>query len=141
LLSSATTGVLRYAPFFEKVGTLFDVERPGVARMFEKAQRADEWTPGPHPSIALLHLESGAAVAGADVGFVRMPAGFFWPRHRHLGRESVLILEGGYDDSDGKCYRAGDLHEMHPGTAHAFTVFKSSPLLLAVLLYEGIEMV
>jgi len=141
LLAVVSTGQLRYAPFFSKICGLFDVNRDSVLHLFERSETDTEWQPGPHPSIQLLHLQGGAAVVGADVGLVRMPSGFIWPSHRHLGDERVLILQGGYDDDAGKTYRAGDIHEMASGTVHGFVVHADRPLLLAVVLFNGIEMV
>jgi quercetin dioxygenase-like cupin family protein len=141
LIAAVSAGTLRYAPFFGKICGLFDVDRAAVLRLFERSESDTEWQPGPHPSIQLLHLEGGAAVTRADVGLVKMPAGFGWPSHRHLGEERVLILEGGYDDDAGNTYRAGDIHEMAAGTVHSFAVHADKPLLMAVVLFNGIEMV
>ena len=138
-LSAAIAGPLRHAPFFDELARLFDLGRDSIFGMFERASRDSEWEPGPHPSIGLFHFQGGPAIAPADSGLVRMPTHFEWPKHRHVGVERVLILEGGYTDDAGRVYRPGDLHEMRPGTEHAFTVGDTS-LLLALVLKGTIEM-
>jgi quercetin dioxygenase-like cupin family protein len=140
LLAAATTGPMRHAPFFDELARLFDLGVDAVVRILESAGSESRWEPGPHPAIRLFHLEPGPALAGADAGFVRMPASFEWPSHRHTGTERVLILEGAYRETGGRIYRAGDIHEMGPNTEHGFTVLPDSPLLLALVLYGEIQM-
>jgi hypothetical protein len=140
LLSAATTGPMRHAPFFDELARLFDLGVDAVVRILENAGNESSWEPGPHPALRLVHLEPGPSLAAADAGFVRMPASFDWPSHRHTGVERVLILEGGYRESGGRVYRAGDTHEMGPNTEHSFTVLPDSPLLLALVLHGEIQM-
>jgi len=141
LLAAATRGPMRFAPFFDELGRLFDLGVDAVVRVLERAGSESEWETGPHPLIRVFHLEPGPSLATADAGFVRMPAGFVWPSHRHSAKERVLILEGGYTESGGRVYRAGDIHEMTAATEHAFTVLPDGPLMLALVLHGDIEMV
>ncbi len=137
LLVSATAGPMRYAPFFDRLARMFDLGRDAVVRVLERAASESEWEPGPHPSLRVLHFPGGPSVAKADTGLVRMPADFAWPLHRHGGIERVLILEGAYTEVGGRVYRAGDIHEMGPGSEHAFTVAPGAPLLFAIVLFGG----
>jgi hypothetical protein len=139
LLAAVTTGPVRYAPFFDRLEQLFDLGRDPIVRIFERIDLVSSWNPGPHPSVRVMHFPGGPAVANADTGLVRMPSDFVWPRHRHHGVERALILEGEYTDSDDRVYRAGDIHEMGAGSEHSFTVPRGAPLLLAVTLFGGIE--
>jgi putative transcriptional regulator len=140
LLAAATAGPMRFAPFLDELGRLFDLGVETVVRILERAGSESAWEPGPHPAIRLFHLEPGPSLATADAGFVRMPASFEWPAHRHTGVERVLVLEGGYRESSGRLYRAGDIHEMGPNTEHGFTVLPGAPLLLALVLHGEIQM-
>lgn len=140
LIAAATTGPTRYAPLFDDLARLFDLGVDAVVRLLERADSESEWEPGPHPSIRLFHLQPGPSLASADAGFVRMPAGFEWPGHRHSAAEKVLILEGGYRDNGGHLYRAGDIHEMAAATEHSFVVLPDTPLVFAVVLHGPIEM-
>jgi hypothetical protein len=139
LLAAATTGPTRHAPFFDRLARIFDLERDSIIRILERAASESEWEPGPHPSVRVLHFQGGPAVAGADTGLVRMPSDFTWPLHRHAGVERVLSLEGEYEEAGGALYRSGDIHEMGPRSEHSFRVTPGAPLLLAVALFGGIE--
>ncbi len=139
LLTAATVGPMRHAPFFERLAQLFDLSREAIVRVLRQAASESSWEAGPHPSIRVLHFQGGPALAGADTGLVRMPPDFVWPSHRHEGVERTLILEGQYVESGGRTYRAGDVHEMGPGSVHSFTVSPGTPLLLAVALSGGLE--
>jgi quercetin dioxygenase-like cupin family protein len=140
LLATASTGPMRYAPMFDRLARLFDLGVEAVVQVLERADIESEWEPGPDPNIGVFHLTGGPSLATADVGLVKMPAGFAWPGHRHRGDERVLVLEGAYRDSAGSLYRAGDLHEMSAGTEHAFVVLPEKPLVFALVLHAPIEM-
>jgi quercetin dioxygenase-like cupin family protein len=139
LLAAARAGATRYAPFFGRLGALFDVDEARVAELLAGVGDASQWHPGPLPRVESFHLAGGPRVAGADVGLVRHPAGMAFPRHRHLGVERVFVLEGGYRDDLGKVYGPGDLHEMAAGTSHAYAVLPDEPCVVAVVLFNGIE--
>jgi len=67
----------------------------------------------------------------------RFAAGMRFPRHRHLGQEEVLILEGSYTDDVGQRFRSGDLHRMETGSLHDFRIDLHEPCVAAVL-HHGI---
>jgi anti-sigma factor ChrR (cupin superfamily) len=54
-----------------------------------------------------------------------------FPKHRHVGHEAVLLLDGSYTESSGRAYGAGDLHEMQAGSEHSFVIAKSEPCIAA----------
>jgi quercetin dioxygenase-like cupin family protein len=140
LLSTVLRPRLRFAPFYGALGALFDLNDSELASVFERAANPDEWSPAPVPSTALLHLQGGPRVVSADNGLVRIAAGAAFPRHRHLGPERVLVLQGGYrDEPSGKVYRAGDWHEMPADSTHAYVALPDGELLLAVSLSGGVD--
>jgi anti-sigma factor ChrR (cupin superfamily) len=63
-----------------------------------------------------VHLTAGPR-SPADAGFVRVAAGTVFPLHRHVGDETVLVLQGSYSDSDGAVVRAGEQARMPPTPA------------------------
>ena len=141
LLGGVNAGALRYAPFFAKLGDLFDLSRESVIAVCERSLSGENWEDGPHPAVKLLHLQGGPRVAGADVGLVTMPSEFPWANHRHLGEERVLLIEGSYLDIAGKVYRPGDFHEMPANSQHSFHVQPGSRLVIAIVLFGGFEIV
>ncbi|HET9932044.1 MAG TPA: cupin domain-containing protein [Polyangiaceae bacterium] len=139
LLASAASPRLRWAPFFDKLGALFDLDEAALMQMAERAALEDQWQPGPLPSVSLFHLSGGPAIASADAGLVRVAAGFEFPTHRHLGEERTLILEGEVRESSGLLRRPGDALSMPADSSHSFEVVSSKPLLYALVLFGGVE--
>lgn len=60
------------------------------------------WLAEGEPALALLRYRAGACV----------------PRHRHIGAETILVLDGAQSDERG-CYRAGALVLNPVGSEHA----------------------
>ena len=140
LLASVARPELRFAPLYGALGELFDLNDDALRALFVRAAVADAWVPAPLPDTWLFHLQGGPRVAGADNGLVRIRAGARFPRHTHLGRERVLVLDGSYtDDPGGRIYRAGDRHEMQEGSAHAYVAAPERELLLAVSIVRGVD--
>lgn len=140
LLHSITAPEERHAPFAVRLAKYFDhaVDRTHelLRSMYDPAT---EWEAGPIPGILLMHFSGGPRVATADVGFVRFPAGFRFPRHRHLGHEVNFVLEGTMIDSDARVFRPGDVLEMDAGSEHSFAFDAEQAGLIAVVVMEGFE--
>jgi len=139
LLATVADGTERYAPLFGKLTQFFDLNVAALRAVFARAEKDSEWQQGPLPWVSLFHLEGGPAVAGLDTGLVRLKKGMPFPRHRHVGPERVLVLEGGYFDHEQRWYGPGDLHVMEDGTEHALQIGHEQDLLLAVILVADIE--
>jgi len=140
LMASIARPELRFAPLFDRLSDLFDLSDEALRALFVRAAAPDSWSRAPVPDTWLLHLQGGPRVAGADNGLVRIAAGARFPRHAHLGRERVLVLDGSYrDEPSGHVYQPGDLHEMPEGSAHAYVALPTRDLLLAVSLVSGVD--
>ncbi len=139
LLAAATRGSRRFAPFVPALERLFNLGADAVQAFLDRATRAASWVAGPLEGVELLHLDGGPRVAGADCGLVRLAPGTPFPDHDHLGNEAVLILQGRYRDVGGTVYHPGDLHEMRPGQRHSYVVLPDQPCIVAVVLFEGID--
>ena len=57
-------------------------------------------------------------VSGASLHLVRLPEGHAFPSHRHLGRETTLLLAGGLQDGPAHLH-TGDWNAYAPDTLHA----------------------
>jgi len=139
LLATVSNDEERFAPFFDKLAKFFDLSVEGIRAVFARAAQDSEWQQGPLPWVSLFHLQGGPAVAGLDTGFVRLKKGMPFPRHRHLGPEHVLILEGGYFDNDQRWYGPGDFHIMEDATEHALQMGAEQDVYLAVIIREQPE--
>jgi predicted ChrR family anti-sigma factor len=138
-LLAAATGASRFARFAEALGRLVDVGAEQASKLLDFIDNPAKWEAGPFAYLQLVHLEGGPAVAGADVGFIRVDAGTPFPKHTHLGEERVLVLQGAYRDEDGTVYRPGDTCAMPGGSAHSFQVLDGPPLIYALVLYQGVD--
>ena len=136
LASAAAPG--RFA-FADLVARVFDLSHDGATSVLASADDPARWEAGPIRGLELLHLAGGPAVAQADSGLVRFAPGTAFPRHRHIGLEVMVVLEGGFTDDRGEYHGAGErLHEP-PGSSHAFVCDPVEGCLAAVVLFGGIE--
>jgi putative transcriptional regulator len=91
---------------------------------------------GPSPSSRLYHIQPGPAILAVDgiAGFVKVEPGATFPRHKHLGREHVLVLQGGFRDEDGTDVYAGEDNHKPAGSDHELVAHAGQPLIyLAVI--------
>jgi quercetin dioxygenase-like cupin family protein len=133
LLADVSELPLRYAPFFDALGSLWDLGEDEVRAELTRSKDSDEWRWAALPGIRLFDVRGGPRTASAHVRLVRFAAGMRFPAHRHKGHERVFILEGSYADSSGTVYRSGDLHEMSEGSEHGFVVDAHEPCVAAVV--------
>ncbi len=138
LAAAAAKG--RLARFADAVMHLFEVPEEKALALLEAVDAIEAWEPGPVPGLALMHLKGGPALAGADTGFVRFPAGMPWPLHKHLGDELMLVLEGGFVDDGGRAFGPGDVVRMPPGSQHSFDIAPTRDCVAAVVVHVGIEL-
>ena len=138
LLTSIATGAERYAPFFDRLAQMVDLELARVRAVFDAAEDTNRWERDKMPGLALFHFEPGPALAGADAGLVEIAAGVEFPEHVHLGSERVFVLRGAYRDSSGRIVGPGDWHEMPAESSHSYRVLPDAPCLYAVVLEAGI---
>lgn len=129
LLASARpeTRLLRFA---EPVARLLEisVERAGelLASLHDRSAFSVEL-----PGVSLLWVEGGPGLENAVRGFVRVEAGCAFPEHEHFGDETVLVLQGRYEDTaTGQVFGPGDIARMPAGSSHAFRVPPDGPHLL-----------
>ena len=136
-LTAAAAVPDRYSALFRQIGQYCDLTLDAVRAALAQVDDPRLWQPGPMPGVLLQHFAHGPAAAGADTGFVRFPPNFFFPPHRHLGREITLVLDGALTDHDGQVYGPGDILDYPDGSEHAFTVGPEG--LTFVICFGGYE--
>jgi quercetin dioxygenase-like cupin family protein len=140
LLSAVAAPPFKYAPFFDRLASFFDLPFDRVKQILADVADRARWEAAELPGVQLMHFAGGPSVAGADVGLVRIEPDYRFPMHRHKGEERLFVLEGGFVDSSGTKYEPGDVQVMQANTTHDYTVLPGG-LLAALVLYEGIEIV
>lgn len=126
----------RFDLYAEVFSRLIDLDVRQARGILELVDRDDGWFDGPPPA-RLKWFEGGPATANHMAGFVRVPAGQPFPHHEHLGKESVLILQGRLIDDEGSVAKPGDVQIMAPGTSHSFVADQSGPDLIYAIILEG----
>jgi hypothetical protein len=128
-----------YATVLERFATLLDLPIAAARSLLDSLAGSSAWEHGPLPGLQVATVPAGAARAGAYAGLLRMTANAHFPAHTHLGDEHMLVLSGGFRDSDGRLFHAGDSLTSAAGTTHDFVVLSDGECLTAVVQYGGID--
>ncbi len=122
----------RLEGFAEQMAGIIDATVERARHLLRLLDDESAWLPL-FPNCDGLHIKPGPAVAGLDVGLIRMAPGSAFPEHKHLGIERVLVLQGRLRDDEGNEYQAGDLIEKHKGSSHSFVVIGDDELVYLVV--------
>jgi putative transcriptional regulator len=125
-----------FAAFVARVAHALQVGEDVARRLLDRMDAATSWVAGPSPTSRLYHIEPGPPIlaVGGIAGFVRVAPGAVFPRHKHLGAEHVLVLQGGFRDEDGRDYREGQDSHMPAGSEHELVAHAGDELIyLAVI--------
>ena len=114
LQSAVATPPQRYAPFYDRVAELFDLPKEAVVAELARLAAPNAWRFAGLPGVRNVAVQAGPRTAGAETVFARFDPGTRFPRHRHTGVETVLVLEGEYEDSQGI------MHSGYPGLCITF---------------------
>jgi hypothetical protein len=142
LMASIARPEERFAPHADVLARYFDLTVERVRALLKSiTDPLTVWNAGPLPGITLIDFDGGPRTAAADVGFVRLPAGLHFPWHRHKGHELNYVIEGSLRDFDGRIYGPGEAIEKETGTEHEFFVGSDKDALIAVVLFEGFDII
>lgn len=131
-----------FMPWTSRLADLLDVDQERARALLEQlASGTPAWQESPWQGVHLWHLKGGPAVAGADLGFVRLASGASFPRHSHTGEEHTLVLQGSYLDlDDGTLARPGDCIVMAAGSSHHYVAQPGPDCVLAARVMGGVVM-
>ena len=80
-------------------------------------------------------MAAGPRAQNALASLVRLPPGVTLSEHEHVGREQLLVLEGGFADSAGHVVWPGETLEMAVGTSHSMWGLPGPACVCAALLW------
>lgn len=126
----STTG--RFLPFLDRMMRIFDLPEAQAKKELGTIDARSDWddlTSG----VQVRDFEAGDACGEAHGGLVRIEPGHAFPRHAHVGEETVLILQGRLEDDAGNQYRAGDTIISADGSSHELKVVGDDAVLYAAL--------
>jgi hypothetical protein len=131
----------RFERFTTDVASLLDVDPVQAKELLDGIDASDNWVDGPVEGMTIYHVDGGPKVARAITGFARIPSDKGFPEHKHLGRESILVLQGYFKDSvSQEVFGPGDIAHMETDSAHAFEVLPGcTTLTYLVVVQEGVE--
>ncbi len=122
LLARARQGRLAY--FTDQVAQLFDLSTTDAAELLRRAQANEGWEAGPDVGVEIMPVNAGPKVSECITALVRVAPGATFPWHPHLGPETVMVLEGGFRDSQGVEVWRGEVQQMPGDTEHDFVAFE-----------------
>jgi hypothetical protein len=126
----------RFAPFLERIAAVLDLTADAARVLLARIDDPATWEPA-LPGVDLHHFQAGPRFATADAGFVRLRAGAAFPRHRHLGPEVTIVLEGAMRSGD-EVYGPGALLEMATDSVHDYQACDERDLVLLTVVQTGI---
>jgi quercetin dioxygenase-like cupin family protein len=129
---------LRYAPFFERLATLWGMSEERVSSELLRARQPRSWALTLVRGLRTFDVDRGGRRDSQRARLLRFAPGAALPEHRHRGRERVLVLEGSYSDSHGTEVCAGEEQLMLPGSVHQLRVSSEGPCIAAVV-EQGID--
>lgn len=130
-LMTCLDGPERFAPFFADLSRLFDLPADVIKRLLARLDDARAWADGV-PGVKLFDFAPGPGAAGAGAGFVRLTPGARFPRHRHLGDETTIVVEGILVDG-GRPHGPGAVVHHEADSIHAYAAGPGRDLVVAVL--------
>jgi len=136
-LLATLDGVDRFRPFMTRLCEMLDLSEEAVRHLLARIDDASAWDVGPVPGLLLTHFQPGPRLAPAEAGFVRVTAGHAVPRHRHVGPEVALVLEGTMCE-DGVRHFPGETVSCGAWSVHGFHAGGERDLVFVVT-HSGIE--
>jgi hypothetical protein len=137
-IASSTQAPGRFYRFTDHVARLLDVAEDKARELLDRAADPSAFVAGLVPGMGLLNVQGGPAVAHAITGFIRLPSATQFPEHKHLGQESVLVMQGRIQDG-ADVAGPGDLITMPAGSSHSFFVPPGPDLLYLAVVQDGIQ--
>ena len=141
-LFGAVNTTARFLPFLDRMMSIFDLPEGQAKQELDTIETSpgkdsarggdDDWeelTAG----VLVRDFEAGDACGEAHGGLVRIEPGHAFPRHTHVGEETVLVLQGRLEDDQGNAYRAGDTIVSADGSVHELRVVGDQAVLYAAL--------
>jgi putative transcriptional regulator len=135
-LLDAVDGPGRFAPLLDTIRRLTDLAGEALSALLRRIDEPTGWIDG-SPGIRYFHFTPGPAAAAPEAGIVRLRPGATFPRHRHIGDEVSLVLDGVLIDDAGHRHGPGTVIPSPASSEHAYTAAPGRDLLL-VSMHGGI---
>lgn len=131
LLAGVSSLPDQYAPFFEQLENLFDLDEQSIRQQLRRAKDKKAWVASGIPGISTFVVSAGQRVQSSHCLLARFEPGSRIPRHRHHQPERTLILEGGYQNEQGKEFLPGDVEARGTQGVHECRALPGGPCIVA----------
>lgn len=129
----------RFSPHAPALSDALAVPENDARLVLHRFSDDDGWRPAPVPGVTWRKAPVGAPRAGATAILARVEPGASFPRHKHLGDELTLVVQGAILDEHGRI-DAGRVTARRDGSEHTITADPSLPTCLcAIVALGGIE--
>jgi anti-sigma factor ChrR (cupin superfamily) len=98
-----------------------------------------EWKETRHQGI-FLHTLWRDKQSGDTAVLVRMQPAAIYPRHRHIGNEDVLVLQGGFKDEQYQMC-SGEFRRYPANSEHHPVGLPGKDCILFAIAHSGIELI
>jgi len=130
----------RHGRYVDRVARIFRISPDDAEKLLARAEDPSSFMPSPVPGVDVVPVET-PAFPNALAVVARIQPGVRFPRHRHVGDEIMLILEGGLREEEGAEVWRGDELLRDEGTSHSFVALEGEPCIAVSLVEGNIELV
>lgn len=135
-LLAALPSVDRLAHLAPAAAQILGADQLRIRPLLERAARSDGYVPTRFAGVSTLRARLGPG-NGVVAEFVRVIGGASFPSHGHLGRETILILQGScLVEETGAILRSGDSLVSTEADVHAI-VARPGPDLVYLVVNDG----
>lgn len=125
----------KYGIFADRIARLFDMPLADAEALMTKIEKPEAWTPFLVEGLELIPVEAGPKCTGAIATLVRIQPGATFPEHAHVGDETMLVLDGGFNEPGGEEVWRGDEIARPNGSEHKLVGLPGVPCIAAVLIF------
>lgn len=130
-LFAEVSGPKRFLPFLDRLAAHVDLPAEAAQVHLDSIDNPVAWDPL-CDGVRFRDFEGGPGIGAAHGGLIRMNSGAWFPKHRHLGDEHVLVLQGVIEDHLGRQYQPGDRLSSGDGSEHSLRCVSDVEAIFAV---------
>ena len=127
----------RFGIFADRIARMFDISVTDAETLMKRIENPSEWTAFLVEGLEMIPVAAGPKCAGAIATLVRIQPGATFPEHKHVGDETMLVLDGGFSEpaEGGEEVWRGDEIFRGDGSAHTLVALPGAPCVAAALIF------
>jgi quercetin dioxygenase-like cupin family protein len=127
----------RFGIFADRVARMFDLPIAEAEGLMKRIEDPAAWNPFLVDGVEMIPVAAGPACANAIATLVRIQPGKSFPEHTHVGDETMLVLDGGFNEpADGgeEVWRGDEIFRGEE-TGHMLVALPGVPCVAAVVIF------